>query len=94
MLKRKIKMKVVAIDRQTFTFVYPRFHCPVCQLETETLTTGETAKILEVDEQTLTGLIHSGKLHVIQTVSGSLRVCKDSLAAKVGSPSVASPSVP
>ena len=46
------------------------------------LTAGEAAAVLEVDDCTLDRLIAAGEVHALQTVSGNLRVCKDSLFAE------------
>lgn len=56
-----------------------RARCSACKREVETLTTTQAAMALEVSERTLTGLVAEGRVHAIPTVSGSVRVCKDSL---------------
>lgn len=56
-----------------------RARCSACKREVETLTTTQAAIALEVSERTLTGLVAQGHVHAIPTVSGGVRVCKDSL---------------
>ena len=56
--------------------------CPDCAREVEMLTSAQVAGILEIDGQTFDRLVSSGWVHTIQTVSGSVRVCKDSLFTK------------
>ena len=46
------------------------------------LTTGESAAFLETEPQKLSELIASGKIHGIETATGNLRICKNSLYAK------------
>ena len=53
--------------------------CPVCGREVEMLTCAESIKILEIENQMLEALIAAGKVHTTETVSGNLRVCKESL---------------
>lgn len=43
------------------------------------LTRAQAASVLEVDQQAFARLISDGQIHVVQTVNGSIRVCKDSL---------------
>jgi hypothetical protein len=45
----------------------------------ETLTRFQAAEILEVEDQVLDALILADHIHAFETVSGSLRICKDSL---------------
>jgi len=56
--------------------------CQGCGREVEMLTCAQAAGVLEVDGQTFDRLVSSGQVHTIQTMSGSVRVCKDSLFAK------------
>jgi len=67
--RRLVRVRVVAL----------RARCPVCQREVDTLTPLQTAEVLAVSGQALDGLIASGLVHTIRTVSGSLLICKDSL---------------
>ncbi len=56
-----------------------RAHCPICEREVETLTAAQAADVLEIDNQMLDKLITAGRVHSVHTISGSLRICKDSL---------------
>jgi len=77
-------MKITKVQRQSVR-VQPlvvRAHCPVCEREVETLTTAQAEEVLEVNARTLNRFIAEGHVHAIPTVSGTHRVCKDSLFAK------------
>jgi predicted site-specific integrase-resolvase len=54
-------------------------HCAVCGREVETLAAAQAAEVLEVETDRLNLFIADGRVHAIGTVSGSLRICKDSL---------------
>ena len=75
------RMKITKVQRQSVRVqsLLVRAHCPACEREVETLTRTQTAEVLEVNDHTLTRLIAAGQVHAIRTVSGSFRVCKDSL---------------
>jgi hypothetical protein len=74
-------VKITAIRRRLIkvTAVTLSARCSICEREVETLTKTEAAAILEIDDRQLEHLITKGSLHVMSTVSGSSRVCKDSL---------------
>jgi len=59
-----------------------RHRCRLCQREVEMLTAVEALRVLEIDHQTLAGLIGDGSVHAIESVSGNLWVCKESLFLK------------
>jgi len=78
--RESVRLPVSGASRQTG--VQPlvvRAHCPVCEREVETLTQKQAAEVLEMNDQTLAGFIAAGQVHAMRTVSGSVRVCKDSL---------------
>lgn len=81
MIKRKVKLKITSASRQTIRLRGEglRARCLACGREVEIVTEAEAQRILQVDGLTLDGLAAAGHLHTIQTVSGNLRVCKDSL---------------
>jgi hypothetical protein len=81
MIKRKVRLKITSASRQTIRLSGRGLpvHCPVCGREVEMLTSAEAAGILEVDPGTFDRLVAGGSIHTIQTVSGAIRVCKDSL---------------
>ncbi len=80
-MKEARRIKITTTQRRILR-VRPtavRAVCPVCAREVETLSTGEAAAVLEVDDLIFHGLLTAGQIHTIRTVSGSLRVCQDSL---------------
>jgi hypothetical protein len=83
-MTRTRKIKITAVRRRTWRAqpLLIRAHCPVCGREVETLAEGEAAGVLELDPAALAGLIAAGLVHAIPTVSGSFRVCQDSLFAR------------
>ena len=83
-MKKRLKMKITTVRQQTTgsALAALRFACPVCEREEEMLTGVQATEILGIDHPTLDRLIASGKVHSIQTVSGNIRVCKDSLFLK------------
>ncbi|MEW6130206.1 MAG: hypothetical protein AB1757_24435 [Acidobacteriota bacterium] len=81
MTRRIARLKVTTTRLQTMEFRAFRLmlHCPHCEHEVEMLTRAQAAGVLEVDVQTFNQLIAEGQIHAVQTVTGGLRVCKDSL---------------
>ncbi|HZS06076.1 MAG TPA: hypothetical protein VFD58_14650 [Blastocatellia bacterium] len=82
-MKRTRKVTITTTRRRTLR-VQPaiRARCPVCQHEVETLATAHAAEVLEIDAETLNRLVAAGRVHAIETVSGSFRVCQESLFSK------------
>ncbi len=80
-MAHKVTVRVTRIRQRIIQSREPalRQHCRLCQREVEMLTSIEAARVLEIDHQTLALLIGDGSLHTIQTVSGNMRVCKESL---------------
>jgi hypothetical protein len=87
MIKRKVRLKITSASRQAIRLSGRGLtaHCPVCRREVEMLTCAEAAGILEVDPWTFDRLVAGGSIHTVQTVSGAVRVCKDSLFSRVNS---------
>lgn len=83
-MKKTRRIKVTSTRRRSaqFSLVAVRAYCPACAREVETLSQAMAAEVLEVDSPALDGLLAAGLLHAIHTVSGSLRVCRDSLFPK------------
>ena len=81
MQKRKVKIRITSSRRQVVRFDGHnlRTFCRACGREVETLTRSLADEILEIEDAELSEFIASGRVHAIETVSGSLRVCKDSL---------------
>ncbi|MGH9938213.1 MAG: hypothetical protein ACREAM_18375 [Blastocatellia bacterium] len=80
-MKKKRRIRVIVTRRRTLRIQLPviRVRCPVCEREVVALTTSEAAAALEVDALALGELLAAGTVHAIRMVSGSLRVCRDSL---------------
>jgi len=56
-------------------------HCLACEREVELLTKAQAAELLDVGAPVLDLFISAGQVHAIKTISGNLRICKDSLFA-------------
>jgi len=76
-----MKIKITSVRRQRISIPAStlRLLCQTCEREVETLTSLQAAEILEVEDQTLRAFIFAGQVHAVETVSGSLRICKNSL---------------
>lgn len=80
-MKRIRRMKITTVERQLAYGQSPAIHayCPLCRQTVETLSKTQAADLLEITQETLDRFIAEGQVHVIQTVSGTRRVCQDSL---------------
>ena len=80
-MKQRRKMTITKVHRQTITVTTATTieRCPFCEREVETLSKEQAAEILAIGDQTLEALAFAGHVHEIQTLNGTLRVCKDSL---------------
>lgn len=80
-MKEIRRLRITTTHRRILRFrpAAVRAVCPVCAREVETLNAAQAAEVLEVEAPALSRLIAGGCLHLIETVSGSIRVCKDSL---------------
>jgi hypothetical protein len=80
-MKRTRRITITTVERQSVQIQLPevRAHCPVCKREVETVSQVQAAEVIEVDGPTLDRFIADGHIHGVHTVSGSLRVCKESL---------------
>ena len=76
-----MKLTITKVRRERVTLPAAGFagFCPVCQRNVEILSLSQAAAILEVGDETLEALLASGTIHGIQTVTGSIAVCKHSL---------------
>ncbi len=74
-------MKITTVRRQSVkVFVEDlRGYCLRCAREVDILTLAQAAEMLSIDQAKLEVLISRGVVHGIQTVSGSVAVCKESL---------------
>jgi hypothetical protein len=83
-MKRRLKMTITNTRLQTVVSAGEplRVLCPVCAHEVEMLSNVQAVGILGVTYQTLCQLVAVGRVHSVQTVSGNIWVCKESLFAK------------
>lgn len=81
-MQRTIKLKITTTRKRAINLARSALcaFCEDCNREVQTLTRAEATQFLEISEQLLAELIAASKVHVIRTVSGSLRVCQDSLS--------------
>jgi hypothetical protein len=91
-MEQKVKVRITAVRRRairvTAGALLLRAQCAACGREVEALTRRQASEILEVRDQELGALINAGRVHAIQTMGGSIRVCKDSLFRDQGKPGV------
>ena len=83
-MKEALRIKITTTQRRILR-VRPALvcaHCPICGHEVETLAQAQAAEVLDVSHQILAEMIAAGLIHAIPTVSGSLRICRNSLLAK------------
>jgi ribosomal protein S20 len=80
-MKEIRRLKITATRRRLARYRQPAIHafCPACAREVETLSAAQAAEALEVAAPRLDQLIAEGLVHAIATVSGSLRICQNSL---------------
>lgn len=83
-MRRRIRVTVTKIRRLSFApqSQPPHGPCLTCAREVELLSMRQAAETLEVGLTALGALISEGHVHAVETVSGSVRVCKDSLFAR------------
>lgn len=53
--------------------------CPECRAETDFVTVGEAARIIQTDAQTISRLTETGVLHRLLTTSGDIYICLASI---------------
>jgi hypothetical protein len=83
-MAHKVTVKITRVRQrviQTYE-IAQRHHCQTCQREVVMLTSVEASRVLEIDHQMLAGLIGEGRIHAIESASGKLWVCKESLFLK------------
>ena len=80
-MERTTKVRVTTTRKRTVNFSIPghRGFCPACQMEVQTLACMEAAEFLGIGQEDLNLLIAGGHPHPIRSLSGSLRVCQQSL---------------
>jgi hypothetical protein len=77
MTKRRIE--IVAFERQRVVMRPALMTCPVCQINTELLTTRQAGTLFQVKPTSVRRWIVRGKAHGIKTPGGQHRVCRKSL---------------
>jgi hypothetical protein len=78
-MERSFKVKIEKVRRRSIRVFAVRAQCPLCERRVETLSVAEAVSILAVDAETVNQLIACGRVHAINTASGGLRICQDSL---------------
>ena len=75
------RLKIIATQMRRLRVTAPsiRAFCPHCAREVETYSEAQAAEVLATDTHTLHQFINGNRVHALPTVSGSLRVCRDSL---------------
>jgi hypothetical protein len=64
---------------QTIKIQISRLRCPVCERDVEMVSHAQAREILEIDSPAFDRLLAIGCIHTVQTVSGDIHICKDSL---------------
>jgi hypothetical protein len=72
-------MELIAFEQQRLVLRPASTICPVCQNNTELLTTRQAGLLFQVKSTSIRRWIAQGKAHGIRTPGGQLRVCKNSL---------------
>ena len=75
----KRRVEIIAFERQRIVMRPASATCPVCQLNTELLTTRQAGMIFQVKATSIRRWIAQGRAHGIRTPGGQHRVCKNSL---------------
>jgi hypothetical protein len=85
-MNRKVRLKILTYSRQTITGANHSFgaRCASCHRRVEMITALEAAGILRTDDLAIGRLIDAGRIHTMETVSGGVWICKDSLFLTVG----------
>jgi NMD protein affecting ribosome stability and mRNA decay len=83
-MRRRRKVTITKVRRQTVTVTTTALlvWCPFCNREVETLSEVDATVMLRLAGRMLDSAVTSGRIHLIETGSGSSRVCKDSLFAE------------
>lgn len=71
----KIRQRVI----QAYEENAQQHYCLWCQREVEILSHTQAIRILAVDGPTLGCLVAGGQVHTVQTISGGVWICKNSL---------------
>lgn len=74
-------IRITASRRRTIRLSQGTFSvdCPVCCCRVEIMPAAQAAAVLEIDINTLNRFLVEGRIHAIETVSGSRQICINSL---------------
>jgi hypothetical protein len=75
----KRRVEIIAFERQRIVVRPWPMTCPVCQINTELLTTRQAGMIFQVNATSIRRWLAQGRAHGIRTPGGQHRVCKNSL---------------
>lgn len=80
-MEPKCTARITITRRRKLRFQIPSIcvDCQVCGRKVETLSVSQAAEALEVHPEVLGQMIADGVIHAIGAVSGSLRICQNSL---------------
>lgn len=76
---RRLTLTVTRRRTLRVQFLPVRARCPVCACVVDTLDAAQAAAVLEVTPPQFQLLLADATVHALPTVSGSLRICQDSL---------------
>lgn len=83
MFRRKVRLRITTTSHRSIAFHHGlQARCPACEREVPLVTQADAAGILRVDAVTVNRFVAEGQVHAVQTISGSVWVCKDSLFLK------------
>ena len=77
MMKRRTE--IITFERQRIVIRPASALCPVCQSNTELLTTRQAGRLLQVRTASVRRWLAQGRAHGIRTPGGQHRICKHSL---------------
>ena len=76
------RLTLTSVTRRVFRGtgdVETRVPCPVCGEEVEAITPEEARALLRIGDEAFARLVEVGLVHVIETVSGAVWICRRSL---------------
>ncbi|MBI3423585.1 MAG: hypothetical protein HY011_11660 [Acidobacteria bacterium] len=76
---RRLTMTVTRRHLMRVPYLRVRANCPVCGREVDTLDAAQATAVLELTPLEFQRLLTDATIHALPTVSGSLRICQDSL---------------
>jgi hypothetical protein len=83
-MAHKVTLRVTRIRQRIIQYseVVTRQQCPACKRQVEALTGADAARVLDIDQTTLSGLIAAGGIHTIPSDGEVSWVCHDSLFSR------------